>query len=165
VVAGLNEGFADLVAFGVTGGTDVFADLPELAQRRSLRDDGLHYDRLGECPGGFYCVGTLFARALYGAFLDGGGDPASLESRAAFVREATAALAAAPAILAARGSLPPPAPGLCGREEIEPGPDGLVLGPILDAVAAGLPAAACDELIERFGATGFPEVARITCAR
>jgi hypothetical protein len=142
-IRGFNEGWADFHAFALTGVTDLFADaIPALAESRGLDPDRGHFlaftfDSIAACTGGFYCLGTLFARALFGAFLADGGDRDDAAQRAAYAREVFAAIAAVPAQLE-------------GADLI-----GSFLRGTVGAMPPGRRPALCDHLARHFG-QAFP---------
>lgn len=73
-ISGINEGFADFTAYIMTGETDNFGSrfIKSKDARKKLKDRDFanqlfSYADLksdSSCEGGFYCIGTIFARSL-----------------------------------------------------------------------------------------------------
>jgi len=173
-VAGFNEGFADFLAFTVTGVTNVLFDLPRIdAGERSLTRATFGWSGLADdCQGGLYCVGSLLARSLYEALLELGYDPDDADSRGAFARGVFTALAHTRAGLARLGAdvLPPPSwtVSACAIDDaLHPVDDGRIAGAFLGILAEAMPpeqrAAVCRAFVRNFGEEGFPVVARGVC--
>jgi hypothetical protein len=169
-IDGLNEGFADLVSFAVTGGINPVADLALAIPERSLRSTFVWDDLTGDaCRQGYYCIGTLFARSLFEAMPALGLAPTSPDDRGALSREVVAALAAVPdRLVAAHLPAPDDAVRACTRRDRFAGDyDGRVTGAFLEAIVAGLSpatrAALCPRLIANLGPQGFPAEDRAPC--
>jgi hypothetical protein len=176
-ISGMNEGFADFISFAYTGGTNAIAALPfsSAAERDFASSEFEFSDLEGDepaCLGSFYCIGTLFARALYGTMLELDYDPADPAARGAFSRDVVAAMAQTKQALRElpESVVPLPDPGIaqCGSyDEIELEYDGAVTGAFLAAFASRMPAEARGPLCERFefyfGELGFPGAAREAC--
>ncbi len=151
-IRGLNEGYADFNAFAMTGVTNVLADsLPSFSDDRGIDPDRTHYlpftyDTITLCHGEFYCIGTLFARSLYGAFRADGGNPEDFAQRTAYARDVFGSFAAIP------GQLAPDDP--------------LLLSTFLYDFVAAMPQARrpalCDHLTRNFGAR-FSSVSASVC--
>jgi hypothetical protein len=176
--AGLNEGYADFVAFAALGVTNVLYDsLPDFAADRAL-DPGrvpwvdfeytdLFTEAGKEKCGNFYCIGTLFARSLLAAFRADGGVDGDAAARAAFATEVFAAWSMAPIIARADG-LP-----VVGGDEAACTYDSELVSPplllphLLGGFVKGLAVtrrpSVCRELFARFGESGFPVSARGGC--
>jgi hypothetical protein len=99
-VSGLNEGFADFFSFLMVGSTDILGSSlfgSSLISERNF--SSLTFDRSNyktECHGKFYCLGTLFANALYKTRNSVGAADSGILNRnlLASVKAARAALAA-----------------------------------------------------------------------
>lgn len=77
VLKGINEGYADLVSWAVTGSANVLRnslDFDVLANPRNFAQPNFIYESLtspglfapeSRCNGGIYCVGTLFAHGVF----------------------------------------------------------------------------------------------------
>jgi len=170
-ISGINEGMADFVSFAVTGSTDVLASQPEVDAQRSLTKNVYDFTMVNrDCDKSFYCVGTVFARSLFQAFLAQGGNAAQEVSRGAYGRQVMAALEGILDKLAARTDLPAATDGSQCEDRTElfrANHDGLVLGAFLDTLAAQVPvetsAALCKSFANNFGTSGFPNAMRDTC--
>lgn len=172
-VSGLNEGLADFVSFAVTGSTDVLAAQPRVKAARSLTKNAYDFASVNtKCENGFYCVGTVFARALYQAFIQNGGEFAQASSRGPFAVAVVKSLVGVLEALAARSDLPGFAleESRCdGRDDLfHAAHDAPILGAFLDTLAGQAPAplkgALCASFVANFGTAGFPENMRLTCA-
>lgn len=192
---GLNEGFADFFSFAVTGSTDVLRgsfDWPAKADERNFGRIAYRYAAqssaeaasdarvartasprripLAEnrpCTGGFYCLGSLFANALFESLKELGGNPSSADARAAFFKSLVPSLQAARTpMLAFPAEILPPSPALsgCADAKEDPAYDGLVAGAFfkafLEPMEDGLRKSLCRKLESNFGALGFPAAAR-----
>jgi hypothetical protein len=166
-VRGFNEGIADLTAFAMVGATDILGqafDGDTWVGDRALVPSvpayqAFTFDDREACDHSFYCIGTLLARALVQAFVDGGGDLGDRAARLAFARDVWAAVARVPAGIAALGpdALPPPTAAQARCESDGDAIDDDVVVAYLRALVAGLPpgrrARACAALPLHFGAT------------
>ena len=183
---GLNEGFADWHAFSITGSVNPLANQSAVRRPRNLRlgsyvwrdlepgipaNEGEDTDPPAPCIGGFYCIGTLFAHALYATYVTLGNDPGEAEQRAAFTGEIVAALEHTKNTLQERGRLPDAdasAAACKTRDEFDAGQDAAVVGAFFDALLANLDTVLrmplCAALIDTFGARGFAEEYRGECA-
>ncbi|MGE0788154.1 MAG: hypothetical protein AB7S26_20955 [Sandaracinaceae bacterium] len=168
-LAGINEGFADLVAFAITGTVDVLAGVFPAAEGQSITTQRTIRLPVACDDGAFYCIGTTFARSAYDAFLATGGDPLSAPSRRAFVRSIVDALRDLPATMRERG-LVPAATGVVAECMVEPGLTDVgtqVLSAFLDALLSRLDeptrTALCPALIDHFGER-FLVAARTECS-
>jgi hypothetical protein len=69
VVAGLNEGIADFTSFLWSGSGDVLSGsltgIDAVGERNFVKSTFVLNDSNVLCSGGFYCLGTLFARSLW----------------------------------------------------------------------------------------------------
>lgn len=172
-ISGLNEGMADFLSFAVTGSTDVLAAQPRVKAQRSLIKGAFDFAAVNQkCENSFYCVGTVFARSLYQAFLAQGGVPSESTSRGPFAVAVIASLSGVLDKLAARTDLPgfELTESQCdGRDELfHPTHDAPILGAFLDTLAGQAPppldAALCAAFVANFGNAGFPEQVRTKCA-
>ncbi|NBW80738.1 hypothetical protein EBR21_03195 [bacterium] len=176
-ISGFNEGYADFNSFVVTGdvnpieGSLDFEDL----DKRSLVGSKFTFSQLKNsnvCDKKFYCIGTLFARALYKSALQYRANPSELQ---AFSRRVFAALAKTGSNLNSQPSLdllPSPKAEIAACQNptaISMTYDGSVSAAFLAAFLKGItvPAdrtAICDALIENFATEGFPMEARSACS-
>ncbi len=106
VVAGLNEGFSDFLSYTLTGSTNILQNsfnYPALANMRNFSLTNFTYAQIAAiadtpnniCNQSFYCVGTLFANALFNAqqqFNEENNLPNTSENRAQFLTKISAAL-------------------------------------------------------------------------
>ncbi len=171
-IAGFNEGYGDFVAFsrfGITNPLFAFSDRIDISDRGFSSEyvyDDLEDEKV--CGGRFYCIGTLFARSLYLAYLALGDDPLDELARSRFASTVNSALQGTRQRVLASGLLPAIEPDPCtAKESIELGRDGQVTGAFLSSFAAGLPATeqiqVCAEFVRQFGAIGFPTTHRGVC--
>jgi hypothetical protein len=179
-ISGFNEGTGDFVSFVITGSASpleeiVRADLVEpIAEERTLLVDNFVFDDLQgsdrPCDSSFYCIGTLWARSLYRAMIERGGDPRDAADRAAYARQVLAALAGARAAMADQDLLPEPNASVvsCSDPGSNPDYDAEVSSAVLAAFLGNMPPeerpALCGQLAERFGETGFSAEARAAAA-
>jgi hypothetical protein len=74
VVAGLNEGIADFTSFLWSRSGDVLSGslsgIGAVAERNFVKSTFVLSDASSLCSGGFYCLGTLFARSLWQVTVD-----------------------------------------------------------------------------------------------
>ncbi len=106
-IRGLNEGFADFVSYTLTGSTDIIANSFSFlgkADTRNFYNVSFDYDKIrGDegavntrlCRNDFYCLGTLFAHALFLTQKNLGYDQhhfKTSDSRGTFLKEITRAL-------------------------------------------------------------------------
>ncbi|MBT8496110.1 MAG: hypothetical protein KJO07_23905, partial [Deltaproteobacteria bacterium] len=161
-LAGLNEGFADFIAFSALGTTNVLGSYEFTGDDRSLTRSAFDFRGIGSECVSFYCLGTLFARSLYDAYVSLGNDPDDEDARGAFSREIVMALAATQETMAARDELPPadPAASECDlRLEISSSYDAQVtaafLAAFLDNLTGEIQAQVCDAAASNFG-SAFP---------
>lgn len=114
-VAGFNEGFADLVAYGVTGVLDVLGgSLADFGKERALDArvpgyvDFRFSNRGDHCDASPYCTGTLFARAVLAAFFAQVGDHPTEAQRREFLRDIIDAAAQTPVAMRNHPEILPP---------------------------------------------------------
>lgn len=175
-ISGINEGYADFNSFVMTGETNplegTFTDIN--IENRSLVGSKFIYSNLGGdtiCNGRFYCIGTLFARALYKASSSYQKNSAELME---FSRRVFAALRTTSAFLKQEPSLSLlPFPGKdqakCERKtKIDLAYDGSVTSAFLAAFLRGFPSGKdrenlCEAFTDLFGTTGFAKEARSVC--
>jgi hypothetical protein len=174
-IRGLEEGDADFRSFVHNGSTSPLSGISRLIheEERSLIRAAFRYAELTtlpHCNRSFYCIGTLYARALFKAYRALGHDPRDEIARASFARDVMAARSRAYATMRAEKLLPPPSDEVvsCTIAKLhEPTYDGQVIGAFLSAFTANLPPgirpAICTELVEQFGDLGFPSNARGAC--
>ncbi len=172
-IAGINEGFADWIAFVIVGSTNTLSDAfaTEIADPGERAIDTrlpsatkFTFDSILTCTGDFYCIGTLFARSLFEAFVARGGDPNDRTQRMAASRSVFASVKAAPQQMRTKMWSRPAI--ICDTKrsnEI----DATVLSGFLGAFVANLPASerasVCERFIVNFGAVGFASEFRGAC--
>ncbi|MEY4575759.1 MAG: hypothetical protein RL701_462 [Pseudomonadota bacterium] len=191
VMRGLNEGFADWHSFSVTGGVDALANQSSFTgTSRNFRaasfgwsdlelfgipnnadaaeeDKGRH----ARCTNGPYCIGTLFAHALYNAFSGLDNDLTDVSARAEFTRGLVTGLEQAKQLLMTNDWLPP-APSwvadCSGRNEFNAEYDGKVLSAVLGAwlthLEEPLRTRLCASVRDTFGTTGVRAAQFAECA-
>ena len=184
-IRGFNEGFSDLMSFGLVGSTDILRasiDIEDKADQRDFSKQRFVYSDLGSddpvraklCTGGFYCIGTLFAHSIYQAMQTLNIDTNNFEARSGMTSQVTAAVAKIQDTLK---TLPPdiyPPPhssvSSCGSGFGGDGGKayvGQVSGAFLNAFVTNIPDASkkavCDAFVKNFGEMGFPLVARKVC--
>jgi hypothetical protein len=175
-ISGLNEGFADFHSYVVTSSKNVFSELsPAITNSsRSLTGAAFTFAQLGNdrvCSGRFYCIGTLFARALYNVGRQYTNNQAELM---AFSRRVYTALEktqefmrAAPA----KDILPWPTQDVVSclrRDKPVLSYDGAVTSGFLAAFLQSFATREerkmlCASLADLFGSEGFSESARVVC--
>lgn len=169
-IRGFNEGFADLVAYAVTGVANPIADAFPLdtAGYRNV-DTRLasalpfaYATREDTCGDSYYCVGTLFARALVEAAVMRGVDLDDRAARLALVRDAFVALGQVPALLRRRewgaGLLPCDPPDRISDDVVS-----AFAGAFVDASPAEARASMCARFDASFGELGFTAEDRGGC--
>lgn len=175
-MSGFNEGYSDFVSYIMTGDVNaleggVTAD--EIAARSLEGKPFFFYQLAGDtaCSGTFYCVGTLFARALYKA---ASVHPRQSAGQLAFSRKVFNALGTAESFLRQEPSLslwPDTTAEMAQcerRNSFLLSHDGKVSSAFLAAFVRGFPAdadktALCSALVELFGTAGFANDARSAC--
>ncbi len=181
-IRGLDEGFADFIAFAYTGATNALANPQSGSGERNFDGPDFGFtdliipeddpNWLPPCFGQFYCIGTLFASALYRTMILLDYDPLDPSDRGEFSRMVVDALSTTRAALydLPEGVVPPPDPEVaqCRRHEGMPREiDGGVTGAFFAAFISQMPEDVreplCITLANRFGEVGFPESARLHC--
>ncbi|WP_158999656.1 hypothetical protein [Pigmentibacter ruber] len=93
VIRGLNEGFADLLSYTMTGSTNILKnsiDINGTSGQRNFSTITFNYDQISNgvadssnsvCQQSFYCIGTLFANAIFKAQANLGQDQTTLSGR------------------------------------------------------------------------------------
>lgn len=157
-IAGFNEGAADFTAFALQQETKVLSDsIPALdggERTIDMREPGylaFTWSTRDRCGDSFYCIGTLWVRAVFEMYLATGARPDDLAARSAYARIITAAVAGIPGRLRQRTGWPAPLEP-CEFAELD---DELTLvHAYVEDFIAGLPASlqpsACTELAARF---------------
>ncbi|MEN9529468.1 MAG: hypothetical protein RI932_1341 [Pseudomonadota bacterium] len=175
-ISGINEGFSDFHSYIVSGSTNVFAELaPQITNsNRSLTGPKFTFSQLGSdsiCSGRFYCIGTLFARALYNVAQQYSNNQTELM---AFSRRVYAALEKSQEFMRkppAADIIPYPTQDVmnCSRRD-KPvlTYDGAItssfLASFLQSFAAGEEKKLlCANLTELFGTVGFAPKVRLVC--
>ncbi|MEY3902386.1 MAG: hypothetical protein RL189_1692 [Pseudomonadota bacterium] len=178
-LSGFNEGYSDFVSYVMTGEPNALSGSfgnaeDRIVKSRSLSGDKFTFAQLNGnqiCPAGFYCIGTLFARALYKASQIHAKQSEGLRT---FSRQVYAALKSTLSFLGQSPSLdvlplPSKEAASCQmRRDISLSYDGAVSSAFLSAFLRGLPSSEektilCIELSELFGTTGFVEEVRGVC--
>lgn len=180
-IRGLNEGFADFMAFSMLGSTSILADsfgTSEFTGERAIAPSAPEYDAFtyadventlegSTCRHGFYCIGTLFARSLVEAYVAGGGEVDDADARRAIGREVFEAMPAVPGRMRELGLPDASADEIVCRVE-DDGPTREVVPLFLAAFVGAMPEARrpalCDAFAHHFGDIGFPADARSECA-
>ena len=173
---GVNEGFADLVSLAFSGSANVLGGSLGGALSRAVEDrnfsnldftfSNLTSDFQTDCVGSFYCIGSLFAKAIKTTYESTGVDLSVDEQRQVMMRELIAALSSAKETMEAEPDLMPiPSARISAcaiRKNFDY--DGRVLAAFLRAFGTGLPETRqpkfCESMIETFGDSGFSETAR-----
>jgi len=176
VISGINEGFADFIAFAITGGTNPLADVPFIGIGRSMRRSTFDFEdyTLGspECSDTFYCVGTLFARALYESMPALGLDPDDADDRGELSSHVVAAMRGVQATMEEDllGLLPEPngvVASCASLDRLNDVDDGALLSAFLHAFLVNMPEETRPALCERFHASfdtlAFHPEARTLC--
>lgn len=157
-ISGFNEGFADITAFALQQETRVLADsIPALdggERTIDMREPGylaFTWSTRDRCGDSFYCIGTLWARAVFEVYLSTGARADDVAARSAYVRTIATAVAGIPGRLRQRTDWPAPTEP-CEFSLLD---DELTLvRAYVEAFIAGLPASlqpsACRELASRF---------------
>jgi hypothetical protein len=159
-ISGINEGFADFMSYTYCHSADIlagsFASKSMTADRNFLKTtftyDTLEDENNDECSGSFYCIGTLFARALYNT-------KAALTSvtQKEFEQTLITALKTTKAAMTTRRATL--LPTRSSHDE-----NGQILGLFFSSLIPILPTTwtsdLCQNLISEFGDVGFPASAR-----
>ena len=181
VIRGLNEGFADMHSYTLTGSTNILENSINFgngAKQRNFSATTFTYDQITNgvadskssdiCSQSFYCIGTLFAKALFNAQKNLSYDQNSLTgslARGSFMTLITNALKTTKNGMINANNLPTanftdyckPSPGDSNNSEY----NGKVLGSFfksfLTQVGSGpTQNEICSQLKANFGAVGFP---------
>ncbi|MEN9825412.1 MAG: hypothetical protein RI953_1157 [Pseudomonadota bacterium] len=175
-ISGFNEGYSDFNSYAVTGDVNPIEGSLEIEDldKRSLAGKAFTFSQLKNtdvCDKKFYCIGTLFARALYKTSQIYQGKPAELQ---AFSRRVFSALTKTGLNMKSQPALdllPLPRREVASCQHsntISISYDGAVSGAFLAAFLKGLSvpeerAALCNALVENFANEGFPTEARGAC--
>ena len=180
-ITGLNEGFADIVSWSMTGSTDILRssiDIKDVANQRDFARTTFKFSDLvnqpdnPKCEGSFYCVGTLFAKSVREAAVTAGLNTKSGDVRKGVMRDVFASVSGIQDQLKTADTqvFPPPADSVkrCERERKDPTLyDGQIAGAFLYAFLNGIEAskrkAYCTAFQKNFGTSGFPESTRGLC--
>jgi hypothetical protein len=179
-ITGLNEGFADVVSWGVTGSTDILRGSIDLGDKADERDfslekftfDSLAADNDEACSGRFYCVGTLFARSVRAAARDRKVETRDPVARQRVTTEVVTAIGKTQATMRTFGSdvLPEPSSTVSEcktSDNVDLVYDGKVTGAFLAGFLRNVPAESrasyCKAFEKAFGKTAFPVAARGDC--
>lgn len=171
-ISGFNEGFSDFNSYVNTGDNNPIEDSIDFddLSKRSLAEKNFTFSQLSSsqfCNKKFYCIGTLFARALYAASLQYRSNPSDLQ---AFSRRVFSALSKTSGNMSGQ-LLPFPSRSIASckyPDSISIEYDGKVSGAFLSAFLLGFSAtdernSLCRAFIEQFGSEGFPLEARNVC--
>lgn len=160
-IAGFNEGFADFTAFALQGETHVLADsIPALDKGERTIDSRapgylpFTWNTRDACGDSFYCIGTLWARAVFEMYLATGAGKDDLAARSAYARIIAASVAGIPARLRQRGGWAASSEA-CDFFEIDD--ETILARAYVDAFISGLPLtlqpSACTQLAKSFDFT------------
>jgi hypothetical protein len=160
-IRGFNEGFADITAFALQQETRVLSDsIPELdngERTLDMREPGFlafTWSTRDRCGDSFYCIGTLWARAVFEMYLATGGRPDDVAARSAFARTIATAVAGIPGRLRQRTGWTVPTKA-CEFADLDE--EVTLVRAYVEDFIAGLPASlqpsACRELASRFEIT------------
>lgn len=180
VIRGLNEGFADFVSFAWTGSSNVLESSigkSNASAQRNFSEIGFDYDALSSasntCTGGFYCLGSVWARTLLDIYQGFNFDVRNASQRKQFLRELVGMLKATSEKLRADNgaALPPPDADIesCKPRQKKLGLiDDEILGSFLKAFVESSSASSrklyCEKIVLRFGAFGFANKFRGSCS-
>ena len=157
-IGGFNEGFADFTAFALQQETSIQADSLPLVDgddrtidRRDPFFRSFTWNTRELCHGGGYCIGTLWARAMFETYLATGAVPSDPVARSTFAQTVTASIAGIPGRLRQRSDWPAP-PKPCEFGDLDD--EVTLVHAYLEAFIAGLPMAlqpsACTQLAYHF---------------
>ncbi len=179
IVRGINEGFADFVSFVWTGSSNILeASLGKSKEtdERNFHLTNIDYDSIGfessTCKGQFYCVGTLWAKALLDVYQGLNLDVRDAEQRKVFLRSLVGYLKNAGDKMRANDGamLPEPDDDILRcrlRQFREAITDNKMLGTFLKAFVESVPVSQrslyCSKFSSRFGASGFASEFRGSC--
>jgi len=169
-INGFNEGFADFVSWAFTDSTDILRSSIDIQDIADERDFGkatftfasLNASKPSACTGDFYCVGTIFARSLHGAWT-------ALKSTVSKKQMASGVIETLKKCKAELDTMSSTIlPEEQDRDALEYPEiyeyDGKVVGSFLRAFILSAPAdwkaELCIKFKENFGTEGFPTVAR-----
>jgi hypothetical protein len=180
VIRGLNEGFADMMSYTLTGSTDILRNsinFGNAADQRNFSVTSFTYDQITDstnniCQQSFYCIGTLFSNALFNSQKNLNYDQTSLtgtSSRGAFMTMITNAIKVTKSNMTA---LPTPnfsdycmpSNGNSSNSTY----NGQILGSFFNALLTQISPPAtqsqiCTQLVNNFGSVGFPSSYRVGC--
>ncbi len=184
VIRGLNEGFADMMSYTLTGSTDILRNsihFGNAADQRNFSVITFNYDQItggiadsenNICRQSFYCIGTLFSNALFIAQKNLNYDQTSLagaNARGAFMTMVTNAIKLTKSNMTA---LPPPNfSDYCipsNKNSSNSSYNGQILGSFFNAFLTQIAPPAtqteiCNQLVNNFGSVGFPGSYRVGC--
>jgi hypothetical protein len=172
-VNGINEGFADFISWTFSDVTDVLRssfDIESVADERDFANSKFVFQDLADedssaCKGSFYCVGSLFARSLFEAFLE-----LKTISKKDYAKDVINSLKNCLVTLQTQPESVLPAEidrdTLVRAKEFEY--DGKVAGAFLASFVVNAPPAwkapLCSAFKKNFGTSGFPPAARaVSC--
>lgn len=177
---GLNEGFSDFFSFVWTGSSNVLEASVGAVQESSERNfslvdfsyESLVAQQLG-CSGGYYCIGSLWAKALLETYRNESRDPSDSAQRWDFFKELVGAMKRVGERLRAEGgsALPEPdaATRACeARDDAFSSVDDELLGAFFQAHIEEMSPFRrkiyCEKLDTTFGRSGFPVRFRGGCS-
>jgi hypothetical protein len=184
VIRGLNEGFADMMSYTLTGSTDILRNSIHFGNGADQRNFSLitfNYNQIKDgvadstniiCQQSFYCIGTLFSNALFKAQKNLIYDQTSLsgsKGRGAFMTMVTNAIK-----LTKSNMTLLPSPNFSDYCTPSSGDssnstyNGQILGSFFNAFLSQVSPAAtqteiCTQLANNFGSVGFPSSYRVGC--
>ncbi len=184
VIRGLNEGFADMNSYTLTGSTNILQNSIDFGNGGTQRNfstitftyndiaGGVADTSNSTCEQSFYCIGTLFANALFNAQKNLGYDQTSLSgslARGTFMTLVTNALKTTKSNMS---NLPSsnfsdyckPSSGDSNNSLY----NGLILGSFFNSFLTQIGSGAtqtqiCTQLKANFGSVGFPSTYRVGC--
>ena len=180
VIRGLNEGFADFVSFAWTGSSNVLESSigkSSASAQRNFSEITFDYDAWSSvsnsCSGGFYCLGSVWARTLLDIYQGFNFDVRNGDQRKQFLRELVGMLKSTSEKLRANNgaALPPPDADIemCKPRQKKSGIiDDEMLGTFLKAFVESSSASSrklyCEKIALRFGSFGFANKFRGSCS-
>lgn len=179
IIRGLNEGFADFFSFVWSGSSNLLeSSFGATLQSGERNFASINYsystmnDQASLCTGEFYCIGSLFARSLFDAYITLGFDVKSQSEREQFLRSVFGILKGAGEKLRAGSDYVLPfaddqVADCKLRNSREVLLDDEILGVFLSAFVDSAPAnqkqAFCGRFAEQFGVSGFAARYRSGC--
>lgn len=180
-IAGLNEGFADFLSYTLTGSTNILQNslnFENFARMRNFSTIKFDYELLGDtaneeenpiCNQNYYCIGTLFANALFKAQKNLGYNQTAFKgprSRGEFLTAVIKALQKTRENIYVLPKIPDGFDSCAMANETNSYYNGIILGIFFNSLLSqitdnSLKSTLCDTLDENFGIIGFPYLLRI----